>query len=232
MNIIITGCSKGIGLELVKLLAVNHKVYAISRDVSLLNEMKQQNQYAENLFPISADITQIKQQFFDSLIDSLGIDVLINNAGFLANKPFIELSKEDYREMMDVNFYGVINMIQLSIAKLSNAKGQIVNIGSIGGVQGSSKFPGLSIYSSSKGAISILTECLAVELDQFDIKINCLALGAVQTDMLNKAFPGFKAEITALEMASYIVNFINSSSKLSNGLIIPVKKNKSIVTDF
>ncbi|MDB4710445.1 SDR family NAD(P)-dependent oxidoreductase [Flavobacteriales bacterium] len=224
MNIIITGCSKGIGLELVKLLAVNHKVYAISRDVSLLNEMKQQNQYAENLFPISADITQIKQQFFDSLIDSLGIDVLINNAGFLANKPFIELSKEDYREMMDVNFYGVINMIQLSIAKLSNAKGQIVNIGSIGGVQGSSKFPGLSIYSSSKGAISILTECLAVELDQFDIKINCLALGAVQTDMLNKAFPGFKAEITALEMASYIVNFINSSSKLSNGLIIPVKK--------
>ena len=126
--------------------------------------------------------------------------------------------------MMDVNFYGVINMIQLSIAKLSNAKGQIVNIGSIGGVQGSSKFPGLSIYSSSKGAISILTECLAVELDQFDIKINCLALGAVQTDMLNKAFPGFKAEITALEMASYIVNFINSSSKLSNGLIIPVKK--------
>lgn len=224
MNIIITGCSKGIGLELVKLLAVNHKVYAISRDVSLLNEMKQQNQYAKNLFPISADITQIKQQFFDSLIDSLGIDVLINNAGFLANKPFIELSKEDYREMMDVNFYGVINMIQLSISKLSNAKGQVVNIGSIGGVQGSSKFPGLSIYSSSKGAISILTECLAVELDQYDIKINCLALGAVQTDMLNKAFPGFKAEITALEMASYIVNFINSSSKLSNGLIIPVKK--------
>ncbi len=224
MNIIITGCSKGIGLELVKLLAVNHKVYAISRDVSLLNEMKQQNQYAKNLFPISADITQIKQQFFDSLIDSLGIDVLINNAGFLANKPFIELSKEDYRQIMDVNFYGVINMIQLSISKLSNAKGQVVNIGSIGGVQGSSKFPGLSIYSSSKGAISILTECLAVELDQYDIKINCLALGAVQTDMLNKAFPGFKAEITALEMASYIVNFINSSSKLSNGLIIPVKK--------
>lgn len=224
MNIIITGCSKGIGLELVKLLAVNHKVYAISRDVSLLNEMKQQNQYAKNLFPISADITQIKQQFFDSLIDSLGIDVLINNAGFLANKPFIELSKEDYRQIMDVNFYGVINMIQLSISKLSNAKGQVVNIGSIGGVQGSSKFPGLSIYSSSKGAINILTECLAVELDQYDIKINCLALGAVQTDMLNKAFPGFKAEITALEMASYIVNFINSSSKLSNGLIIPVKK--------
>jgi 3-oxoacyl-[acyl-carrier protein] reductase len=224
MNIIVTGCSKGIGLELVKLLAVNHKVFAISRDISVLNEMKQQNQFAENLIPISADITQINQQFFDSLIDSLGIDVLINNAGFLANKPFIEFSKEDYRDMMDVNFYGVINMIQLAIEKLSNAKGQVVNIGSIGGIQGSSKFPGLSIYSSSKGALSILTECLAVELAEYGIKINCLALGAVQTDMLNKAFPGFKAEITALEMAGYIVNFINSSSKLSNGLIIPVKK--------
>ncbi|MDG2369487.1 MAG: SDR family NAD(P)-dependent oxidoreductase [Flavobacteriales bacterium] len=224
MNIIVTGCSKGIGLELVKLLAVNHKVFAISRDISVLNEMKQQNQFAENLIPISADITQINQQFFDSLINSLGIDVLINNAGFLANKPFIEFSKEDYRDMMDVNFYGVINMIQLAIEKLSNAKGQVVNIGSIGGIQGSSKFPGLSIYSSSKGALSILTECLAVELAEYGIKINCLALGAVQTDMLNNAFPGFKAEITAFEMAGYIVNFINSSSKLSNGLIIPVKK--------
>ena len=150
--------------------------------------------------------------------------MLINNAGALINKPFIELTKEDYSNIMDVNFYGVVNMIQLSIDKLSKSKGQVINIGSIGGLQGSSKFPGLSIYSSSKGALSILTECLAVELAEFDIKINCLALGAVQTEMLNKAFPNYKAEISAPEMANYIANFITSSSKLSNGLIIPVKK--------
>jgi NAD(P)-dependent dehydrogenase (short-subunit alcohol dehydrogenase family) len=224
MNIIVTGSSKGIGLELVKLLGLKHRVYAISRDVSIYDQILKKRPYSENIIPISADVTQINNLDFDSFIDSPGIDVLINNAGFLINKPFIELSKEDYRNIMDVNFYGVVNMIQLAKNKLSIAKGQVINIGSVGGLQGSSKFPGLSIYSSSKGALSILTECLAVELAEFNIKINCLALGAVQTEMLNKAFPNYKAEISASEMADYIVNFINSSSKLSNGLVIPVKK--------
>jgi len=224
MNIIVTGSSKGIGLELVKLLGLKHRVYAISRDVSIYDQILKKRPYSENIIPISADVTQISNLDFDSFIDSPGIDVLINNAGFLINKPFIELSKEDYRNIMDVNFYGVVNMIQLAKNKLSIAKGQVVNIGSVGGLQGSSKFPGLSIYSSSKGALSILTECLAVELAEFNIKINCLALGAVQTEMLNKAFPNYKAEISASEMADYIVNFIISSSKLSNGLVIPVKK--------
>ena len=224
MNIIVTGSSKGIGLELVKLLGLKHRVYAISRDVSIYDQILKKRPYSENIIPISADVTQINNLDFDSFIDSSGIDVLINNAGFLINKPFIELSKEDYRNIMDVNFYGVVNMIQLAKNKLSIAKGQVVNIGSVGGLQGSSKFPGLSIYSSSKGALSILTECLAVELAEFNIKINCLALGAVQTEMLNKAFPNYKAEIRASEMADYIFNFINSSSKLSNGLVIPVKK--------
>ena len=224
MNIIVTGSSKGIGLELVKLLGLKHRVYAISRDVSIYDQVLKKKPYSENIIPISADVTQINNLDFDSFIDSSGIDVLINNAGFLINKPFTELSKEDYRNIMDVNFYGVVNMIQLAINKLSMAKGQVVNIGSVGGLQGSSKFPGLSIYSSSKGALSILTECLAVELAEFNIKINCLALGAVQTEMLNKAFPNYKAEISASEMADYIVNFIISTSKLSNGLVIPVKK--------
>lgn len=224
MNIIVTGSSKGIGLELVKLLGLKHRVYAISRDVSIYDQILKKRPYSENIIPISADVTQINKLDFDSFIDSSGIDVLINNAGFLINKPFIELSKEDYKNIMDVNFYGVVNMIQLAINKLSIAKGQVVNIGSVGGLQGSSKFPGLSIYSSSKGALSVLTECLAVELAEFNIKINCLALGAVQTEMLNKAFPNYKAEISASEMADYIVNFINRSSKLSNGLVIPVKK--------
>jgi NAD(P)-dependent dehydrogenase (short-subunit alcohol dehydrogenase family) len=224
MNVIVTGCSKGIGFELVKLLGIKHKVYAISRDVSVFETLMNSSPFSENIIPISADVAKINRVDFNSFIESSNIDVLINNAGALINKPFIELSKEDYSNIMDVNFYGVVNMIQLSIEKLSKSKGQVINIGSIGGLQGSSKFPGLSIYSSSKGALTILTECLAVELAEFDIKINCLALGAVQTEMLEKAFPNYEAEISALEMANYIANFIASSSKLSNGLIIPVKK--------
>ena len=147
MNVIVTGCSKGIGFELVKLLGVKHKVYAVSRDVSIFDAIIKKSPFSENIIPISADVTKINRVDFNSFIESSNIDVLINNAGALINKPFIELTKEDYSNIMDVNFYGVVNMIQLSIDKLSKSKGQVINIGSIGGLQGSSKFPGLSIYS-------------------------------------------------------------------------------------
>ena len=223
MNVIVTGCSRGIGLELVKILSFNHKVYAISRDISFMDNISDKAN-PNNIIPLSFDLLKIKKEEFDKVISSKRIDVLINNAGCLINKEFMNLSELDYRQMMDVNFYAPLKMIQFSLDKLSKANGQVLNIGSIGGVQGSSKFPGLSIYSSSKGALSILTECLAVELSDVNIKINCLALGAVQTEMLNQAFPGYKAEISANQMAQYVVNFIHNGSSLSNGLIIPVKK--------
>ena len=224
MNIIVTGCSKGIGFELVKLLSRENKVFAVSRDTSAIIAYKNKSKFSDNITPLSFDVVKVKQSQFDNLINENKIDVLINNAGCLINKPFVELSKSDYNSIMDTNFYGVVNMVQLSLNKLSNACGQVVNIGSIGGLQGSIKFPGLSIYSSSKGALSILTECLALELSDYNIKVNCLALGAVQTQMLHQAFPGFKADVNPDQMAEYIYNFIKHSSKISNGLNIPVKK--------
>lgn len=223
MNVIVTGCSRGIGLELVKILSVNHKVYAISRDISFMDNIGDKAN-SSNIIPLSFDLLTITKAEFDKVISSQSVDVLINNAGCLINKEFMNLSELDYRQMMDVNFYAPLKMIQFALDKLSNCNGQVLNIGSIGGVQGSSKFPGLSVYSSSKGALAILTECLAVELSEANVNINCLALGAVQTEMLNQAFPGYKAEISANQMAQYVVNFIQNGSSLSNGLIIPVKK--------
>ena len=224
MNIIITGCSKGIGYELVKLMSCENKVYAVSRNILPIEKLKSNSDYSDNIIPLSFDVAQLKQSQFDQLISENKIDVLINNAGRLINKPFVEITKSDYDAVMETNFFGVVNMIQLSLNKLTNASGQIINIGSVGGLQGSVKFPGLSMYSSSKGALSILTECLALELSELNIKVNCLALGAVQTEMLGEAFPGYKADISPSEMADYIYNFIRNSSKLSNGLNIPVKK--------
>ena len=94
----------------------------------------------------------------------------------------------------------------------------------MGGVNFTSKFPGLSLYSSSKAAISILTECLAEELMDLNIRVNAFALGAVQTEMLEKAFPGYESGISSQEMAKFIVNFINSSKNLINGQVIRVAK--------
>jgi NAD(P)-dependent dehydrogenase (short-subunit alcohol dehydrogenase family) len=101
-------------------------------------------------------------------------------------------------------------------------KTHIVNISSIGGFQGSVKFPGLSAYSSSKAALVCLTECLAEEFKDKNIAFNCLALGAVQTDMLNEAFPGYKAPVSASSMASFVTDFVLKAHHFMNGKIIPV----------
>ena len=92
----------------------------------------------------------------------------------------------------------------------------------MGGFQGSTKFAGLSAYSSSKSALSGLTECLAEELKDRNIAVNCLALGAVQTEMLGKAFPGYKAPLSAAKMAEFICEFALTGQLFFNGKIIPV----------
>lgn len=224
MIIVITGCSKGIGLELVKIWAKHHKVYGISRDLSKLKELKSSLLVTDNFDFLARDITQLNSEILNNWIVEDKIDLLINNAGILINKPFKEIRYDDYRKLMDINYWASFNLSQLLLEKLSNAKGQIFNLSSMGGVNYSSKFPGLSLYSSSKAAISILTECLAEELKELNVRVNAFALGSVQTEMLDKAFPGYNAGISAGEMASFIVNFISSSKNLVNGQVIRVAK--------
>lgn len=103
------------------------------------------------------------------------------------------------------------------------AKGaHIVNISSMGGLTGTAKFAGLSAYSSSKGALTILTECLAVELAKKNISVNGIAPGAVQTEMLSQAFPGFKAPVTSAQMGEFIADFTLQGHKYFNGKVLPV----------
>ena len=222
MNIVITGCSKGIGAELVKLLSENHNVYGLSRDLVSLEKLQISLSNPSNFHFIQSDITHLNKEVVNSWINVNSIDVLINNAGLLVNKPFNNISYQDYKDVMDVNFWGAYYLSQLLLDKLSISKGQIINISSMGGVNFSSKFPGLSLYSSSKGALTILSECLAEELKPYGIRVNALALGAVQTEMLNKAFPGYKANISPEEMAQYIINFVNSGGNIMNGQVIKV----------
>ena len=222
MNIVITGCSKGIGAELVKLLSENHNVYGLSRDLVSLEKLQFSLSNPSNFHFIQSDITHLNKEVVNSWINVDSIDVLINNAGLLVNKPFNDISYQDYKDVMDVNFWGAYYLSQLLLDKLSISKGQIINISSMGGVNFSSKFSGLSLYSSSKGALTILSECLAEELKPYGIRVNALALGAVQTEMLNKAFPGYKANISPEEMAQYIINFVNSGGNIMNGQVIKV----------
>ena len=217
-NIIITGTSSGIGLELVKIYSKNgYNVISLSRsDLPAKGLVGVEH--------INFDIS--KKESLLNLINLVKnkykkIDILINNAGKLINKSFKDLSKDDLYDIYDVNVFGVISLIQC-LLPFFKKDSHVVNISSIGGIPGSSKFPGLTAYSSSKGALNILTEVLAEEFKESGPKFNSLSLGSVNTPMLNKAFPGYKAQVDPNEMASFIFDFANNSSKVFNGKVIPV----------
>lgn len=217
-NIIITGASRGIGLALVKQLHVDHNIIAVSRHPELLKNLSNVNTVTIDFLNENEmdKILPAVNEFFNGKVDSI-----IHNAGLLINKPFLELTQDDFFSMYKVNVLAVAEMTKLLIPQLQ-PNAHVVSISSMGGVQGSMKFPGLSGYSSSKGALITLSEVLAEEFKDRSIAFNVLALGAVQTEMLNEAFPGFKAPVTPDEMAEYIANFTLTGHKYFNGKIIPV----------
>ncbi len=229
MNIIITGASRGIGFELVKTLA-KHKqnhIVAISRNGKALKELVAEclRLYPDaKVTPYEFDLNQF--EFYPFIVQRLETfihkcDILVNNAGKLVNKPFNKFTLSDFDDTFNVNIKSPFFLIQ-ALLPLLNKGAHVVNISSIGGVQGSKKFPGLSAYSASKGALAIFTEALAEELAEQEIKVNCLALGAVQTEMFAKAFPGAKAMQNPAQIAHFIADFAISGQKYFNGKVIPV----------
>jgi 3-oxoacyl-[acyl-carrier protein] reductase len=225
MDIIVTGASRGIGRELVKILASEgHQVLACARSGKKLYELKAEVGETAQIIPLAIDLGA--SESYGSVVKTMkqhGLKpmVLINNAGYLVNKPFEELLANDFEQTFNINVKVVFLLVQALLPYMPKGA-HIVNIGSMGGYQGSAKFPGLSLYSAAKGALAILTECLAEELNDKGIKANCLALGAAQTEMLAEAFPGYKAPLSAAEMAGFIADFSLNGSKYFNGKILPV----------
>ncbi len=219
-NIIITGTSRGIGFELVKLFASEgHNVLALSRNETPITDL---NLDTVTAFPFDLNDINAYNTVENFINDNWErVDVLINNAGALLNKPFGETSISDFEAIYRINVFGVSEMTRICIPFMGNG-GHVVTISSMGGVQGSMKFPGLAAYSSSKAAVITLTELLAEEYKESNISFNVLALGAVQTEMLEEAFPGYEAPTTANEMAVYIHEFSLNGDRFYNGKLLQV----------
>ncbi len=221
--ILVTGASRGIGFEIAKSIADSgNTVVATARSVDALENLKSHS--PGRIETITADLTDSSgtksiAEFLNR--NKIKLDGLIHNAGFLINKPFTDLSDTDWQKMLDVNLIGPVRLTRTLIPFMNSGR-HIVMISSMGGYQGSSKFPGLSGYSTAKGGVSILSECLSVELSDYNISVNCLCLGAVQTEMLEEAFPGFKAPVSAEEMGGYIAGFTLEAHQFYNGKILPV----------
>ena len=139
----------------------------------------------------------------------------------LLNKPFLKTTIEDFEDIYKVNVFAVAELTRRVLPKMPKG-GHVVTISSMGGVQGSLKFPGLSAYSSSKAAVITLTELWAEEFKEKGWSFNALAIGAVQTEMLAEAFPGYQAPLSANEMASYVKDFALTGHQFYNGKVLQV----------
>jgi len=218
-NIIITGTSRGIGYELALQFAnEGHRVLAISRKT--VKELIEHPNITCLVVDLSEEsglnlVTEFISQTWKN------VDVLIHNAGCLVLKPFLQLTQADFEMVYKVNVFGVANLTRICLPFLKKGS-HVVSISSMGGVQGSSKFAGLAAYSSSKGAVITLSELLAEEYKEEGISFNVLALGAVQTEMLHEAFPGYQAPLSAKEMADYIYDFSLNGNKYYNGKVLQV----------
>ncbi len=221
-RILVTGASRGIGLELVKqFLEHGHQVLALSRNT---NSLKKLRSGYERLNAVETEIT------LDAGIDKVigfvnehwgAVDIVIHNAGALLHKPFKETTVDDFQRIYQVNVFAVAELSRRLDPFFIDGT-HVVAISSMGGIQGSMKFAGLAAYSSSKGAVITLMELLAEEYKDKGVSFNTLALGAVQTEMLKEAFPDYEAPVTAADMANYISEFALNGNKVFNGKVLQV----------
>ena len=229
-KILVTGCSKGIGFEIVKIFSKesNIIILAISRDIKGLSKLKEEclrinPDFNLHILSIDLSIPDAINKILDVIQSDFNgsIDGVIHNAGYLVNKAFVDIRHEELDNSFKINLFAPFLLTQKLIPYFSE-NAHVLFISSMGGVQGSQKFKGLSAYSTSKAGLITLTECLAEEFKMTNLRFNCLALGAVQTEMLNRAFPGYKAPVSANEMGIYIVDFYTHGKNYFNGKVLPI----------
>lgn len=219
-NIVITGTSRGIGFELAKIFdQKDHRILALSRNPNPIESL-----HLKNTSTLPFDITREKD--IEKTVSFISenwskVDILIHNAGKLVQKGFREIQPEELKAVYETNVFGVFELTQ-KLFPFFHEKSHILAISSMGGIQGSVKFPGLTAYSSSKAAVINLMEVLAEEHKKTGPVFNALALGAVQTEMFEEAFPGAQANMKPVEMATYIAQFALTGNQVYNGKVLPV----------
>jgi len=226
-RIAITGTSRGIGEQLVKQFTADpacERIYCLSRHH---NNLKGNSLLANKCIFVHLDLLEpasINQQIDNSVLaNERQLNFLINNAGLLRNQSVDDQTIKEAMNMFAVNYFSPIELInRLAGQMCQKGPRHIVNIGSMAGVQGSLKFPGLVHYGASKSAISTATEILAEELKEQQISVNCLALGAVKTDMFARAFPEGEAHTDTKTIAEHIYSFVIQGWRVANGKIFPI----------
>jgi NAD(P)-dependent dehydrogenase (short-subunit alcohol dehydrogenase family) len=231
-TVVVTGGGRGMGAACAaRFHESGFNVVMASRTASELEKTaKAIDPDLQGLFPIAGDVSEesFVQELFAKAHSRFGaVHILINNAAILVAKSFAEHSIEDWDRTMAVNLRGAFLCSRELFRQPKSENRLIVNVSSLGGIQHTQKFPGLSAYTASKSGLTGLTEALAVEGAPLGIRVIGIAPGAVDTEMLRRAAPNLKAGATPRDIASIVVDLANSpSSAILNGAMIPLDTNR------
>ncbi len=233
---IITGSGRGIGASTAEVLAESGaKVVLTSRSISQLQEVSEriEKHFGKNhclIFAGDIGDEDFVSHLFQEVEKQWGaIDILINNAATLEMGDFPDFKTESWDETMRVNLRGPFLCSRFAFQAMIRSKrgGCIVNLSSLGGIKGTEKFPGLSAYTVSKHGIVGLTESLAVEGKKHNIRVNCVAPGAVETTMLKKAAPFLKTKTKPEDIAKIILFLCDEQqSKALTGSVLEIHSNE------
>lgn len=190
---IVTGASRGLGRAMAVALA------AAGADVALAARSKVDLEETAHLIAragrralvVPTDVTaygEVEALVARTRAELGRLDVLVNNSGAARVKPLVEWSPDEWKAIVDVNLFGVLNLCRAAAPTLiAQRSGKVINIASVVGGVG---MPGYTIYSASKGAVIALTRTLAVEWARHNVQVNAIAPGWFATDMSAPAFSG------------------------------------------
>ena len=179
-NILITGSSKGIGLEIAKHFVSNFNVYITGRDEKKLEKLRSKYNFA-GFAAVDLYNENSAEELYNKL--NINIDILINNAGVYFYSPIEKMQSGDIVKSIRLNSLAPYELCRLVIPYMKKQKwGRIVNIGSISGVMGEAN---ASIYSMTKASLIGLTKSLALELAKDNITVNIINPGWVDTELIN-----------------------------------------------
>lgn len=187
---IITGGTRGIGYDIVKKFLDNKAKVVLfgSREESVnkaISNLKEEGYEAIGFYPNLSNLDDVKEAY-DEVINKYGkIDVLVNNAGVSSATPFEKYTEEEYEKVVDINIKAVYNCSKAVVEFMKENGGVILNTSSMVSIYGQ---PSGVMYPASKFAVNGMTKSLARELGKYNIRVNAVAPGITETDMV-KALP-------------------------------------------